>query len=175
MITEKWLEQSVKRNKLLPFTEFFASDPAGEQNFDAAKEWSSGEMRFTKDDFKDKILYITPTLRSLWGATFFSAMQEIGEILGFKNVTTYPASSTKETFRNLVALGKDEADKDAFLLHTRDGLDVYNADLLAVIVFRGRFELDHGYRIDFKNRKSKTDSTSVETTPTGKGGRKRKA
>jgi hypothetical protein len=87
-------------------------------------------------------------LRQQYGSAGFKAVNELGDLLGFKLVTSYPATSDKSSkLKNFLALGIQAGDKDTRELQA-NGFNVYHKDLLHALVLRGSSDLPEEFLLE---------------------------
>jgi hypothetical protein len=168
VITDQWITESINEKKLLPWTRYLSRDKAIEKKWSMPENWSSGDMQFDNSEFKELTLYITPALRQQWGSTIFDAVTQLGKLLGFKLVTSYPAASFKE--KKFIALGLQIKDSDVGELQA-NGHKVYARELLNATILRGDLDPMEDFLLENvpapkgkPGRKKKTGGLEPETT-----------
>ncbi|KAF2262857.1 hypothetical protein CC78DRAFT_618197 [Lojkania enalia] len=130
IVTDKWLKESVKRNKFLRLEDFVPDIP------DQEKEWGFSFSAVWKQAhpglFKGKSVFFTPALKSVY--TTFAEVEAVCKAVGAKKPVAKPGKDT-------IILALEENDLDA-AAYIEKGYTCYNKDLLTLSIMRGGLDLE---------------------------------
>jgi hypothetical protein len=138
IIDDKWVTECLKARSLLDHMEFLASDPEAEEQHKVPATWSGGSADIGRL-LKGKTIYATPTLRKQYGEGWKS-LSSILLTVGAKKPVSYPARDVRKGDPDLIVLGLDSNDEDAYELFM-NGFQVWNKDLISYGILRGKVDL----------------------------------
>jgi hypothetical protein len=157
IIDDKWVTECLKARSVVDHLKFLASDPETEKEFKVPSTWSAGSVDISHL-FQGKTIYATPALRKQYGEGWKSLSSVLLSV-GAKKPVTYPSMDVRNGDHDLIVLGLNYNDKDAYELFT-GGFQVWNKDLISYGILRGK--------VDFKSKEFRhrvNDPDKKKTVP----------
>ena len=140
IVTDAWVIQSSKAEKLLDTDPFVPDDPEREEEWGfTLREANSRNNR--RSLFSGKILYFTPALKKEYGSSF-KEIEGLMKVVGADHVISKPPRELDEDDGpNIIAVGLEHGDLDVvgLLEHKRT---CFNKDLLSLSILRGKLDLE---------------------------------
>jgi len=140
IVTDAWVIQSSKAEKLLDTDPFVPDDPEREEEWGfTLREATSRNNR--RSLFSGKTLYFTPALKKEYGSSF-KEIEGLMKVVGADHVVSKPPRDLDEDGGpNIIAVGLEHGDLDVvgLLEHKRT---CFNKDLLSLSILRGKLDLE---------------------------------
>lgn len=139
IVSDTWAKECANVKVRLEIEPFYARDERKEKEWGVPESWSTGESP-CEDLLKGFTLYVTPSLKNDYGSGW-KALEDLAKLVGVKKVTSKPSRAAPPESGQVILMGLTRGDMDAVALH-REGRKIYEKDLLAMSILRGRLALD---------------------------------